>query len=135
MTAVERQGSLLLPAPRIEVSLDVIRKQPSRTAAFRLAQEISGKQDKAIAADLEIDPGQWSRIKSGQAHFPLDKEIQFYDLVGNEVPLIWLADRRGYDLVRRESDLERENRSLREQLAREQAEREAIVRFLKEAKF
>lgn len=70
----------------------------------------------------------WTRILNGNgAHFPTDKLEQFMDLVGNEIPLQWLAHRRGKGLVlllseaerllqaekERASKLEDENRLLR----------------------
>jgi hypothetical protein len=42
------------------------------------------------------------------------------DLCGNEAPLMWLVDARGYELTslhKRESETERENRLLREENA------------------
>lgn len=80
------------------VSLDVIYRQPDRLSAIKLAVQVSGLDEKQIYMALGLDKASWSKIMSGQFNFPTNKEEQFYDIVGNEIPLIWLAYRRGKGL-------------------------------------
>lgn len=57
------------------------------------------------------------------------------DAAGNEAPLLYLVHRRGYDpssLRKLESEIERELRQAREELARVQAEREVERRFVRD---
>lgn len=54
--------------------------------------------DDALALSLEIDKGNFSRILSGQANFPIEKLIKFCRLVDNDLPLHWLAYQAGYEL-------------------------------------
>jgi hypothetical protein len=100
-----------------------VRRQPSMTKAITLCADLAGfVNDKDLCRVLEIDQPVWARIKSGQANFPQDKLLDLMDEAGNEVPLIWLADRRGYLLTPKESELEKRLRAERE--ARVKAEEE-----------
>lgn len=117
------------------VDVSTIAALPSLGAACAKCAEWSGLSDKAVCLETDIDPGQWSRIKTGQAHPSGEFLLKLMDCCGNEAPLIWLVHHRGYDpasLRRRETDLERENRELRETLSKERGEHEIIKKFLKE---
>ncbi|MBK8161499.1 MAG: hypothetical protein IPK59_23050 [Rhodospirillaceae bacterium] len=84
--------------PMRELDVGMVTQQPTLTGAIMLCVHISGLDDRDLAKALAIDPAQWSRIKSGQAHFPQERMNRLMDICGNEAPLIWLASRRGYDL-------------------------------------
>jgi len=119
--------SLFAAPPRAEqheVSDEFVFSRPTLLHAINFAQEISGLEDKQISGELGIDLGQWSRIKSGNAHFPTNKYIAFMRLVSNDIPLKWLAHAMGYELKPLESDLERENVRLRQELAQAIHDRE-----------
>jgi hypothetical protein len=117
------------PKPHIEdVSISTIKRRPTLLRAFHLAQEVSGLEDKEIYGELDIDPSHWTRIKNGTASLPSDERfVRFFDVVHNEVPLIWLAESRGYDwttirkhrsdVERRLEEVERENADLRRSFA------------------
>ena len=92
---------------RVDVPLDVALRPRSFRAAIVLCAQLSGLEPKEIYGPLEIDAGHWTRICNGDAHFPTDKLIDFMDLCGNEVPLIWLANARGKGLVLLKSEAER----------------------------
>lgn len=89
---------------------------------------------KGIAMDLEIDQGQWSRIWSNGAHFPTEKLTQFMDLCNNEIPLRWLALKRGYGLYRLKTVLEIENEGLRKELEKVNEKYQTVKDFMKEVK-
>ena len=86
----------------------------------------SGLARKQIFDELDIDKATWSRIESGDAHFPTNKLASLMTICGNEAPLIWLAERRGWDWStirahasdqeRRITELERENLDLQRAL-------------------
>lgn len=81
-----------------EVPLTVIRKRQTLIRAINLAQEVSGLEDKQVYGPLDLDASHWSRIKNGTASMPGDERfVHFMDVVNNEIPLIWLAESRGYD--------------------------------------
>lgn len=66
---------------------EVVYRQPDMLAAIRLAVQVSGLDEKQVFLPLGINKAQWSRILSGQAHFPENKIERFMDIVGNEIPL------------------------------------------------
>ena len=102
------QLTLQLPRKPQAVDVEAIRRQPSMTKAIVLCADLAGfVNDKDLCRTLDIDQPVWARIKQGQANFPQDKYEQLMDEAGNEVPLIWLADRRGYHLTPKESELEK----------------------------
>lgn len=129
------QNSLPLSVVReskADISDEVIRQRSSMREAIRLCAEMAPVNDSVICLELEMDPGQWSRIKSGQAHFPEEKYNQLMDTCGNEVPLRWLALSRGYGLVRLKSAIEIELEEARAVIAEQHQELQTIKRFVRE---
>lgn len=116
------------------VPMQVIATQPSMTAAMNLAIAASGLTDREVAGALDIDPAQWSRIRSGQGHFPQDRLDTLCELLGNDIVLQWLADRRGFDLAPKLSTLERQLHELRTQLAERDRDLAVIKRFVQETR-
>ena len=121
------QAQLRLRQSPQDVDPKLVTAQPTLLGAIKLCVSLAGfEADKQLYGALEIDAGHWSRITRGEAHFPVDKLPHLMDLCGNEAPLIWLTHERGYDpasLRKRETDVERENRELRERLAAIENER------------
>lgn len=109
LRSVDGQGELSLTRRAVTspVSPEVVQAQPSFRAALRLAANACGLEEKEIYVPLKIDAGHWTRIMNGDANFPDDKIEQFMDLVENEIPLEWLAWRRGKGLHMLESEAER----------------------------
>ncbi len=110
---------------------EVVRKS-SLGAAISLCAEAAGLEPKAIQSDLKLDKAQWSRWESGQEGILWPKLSAVMDRCGNDAPILWMLHQRGYDLAslrKRETEVERELRQVREQLAQEQAER-AVERKL-----
>jgi len=105
-----------------EVSAEFIVSRPTLLHAMNFAQEVSGLEDKQVAGELGIDLGQWSRIKSGNAHFPTNKYPAFMRMTGNVIPLQWLANAMGYEVKPLLNDLERQ--LAQERAVRVEAERE-----------
>lgn len=83
--------------------------------------EVSGLEDKEIYGELDLDAGAFSRIRKGTAWLPQDERLnRFMNVVHNEVPLIWLAESRGYDwttIRKHRSDLQRRVEELEKELA------------------
>ena len=101
-----------------------IRRRATFLRAWNFAQEHAGLEDKQCYTALQIDSSHWTKIRKGLASPPADERFTRYmDVVQNEIPLIWLAESRGYDWLtirkhqsneqRRIADLEQENRDLR----------------------
>lgn len=113
------------------VDIEQVRRQPSLTKAIVLCADLGGfANDKDLCRALDIDPPVWARIKQGDANFPHEKYESLFNECGNDVPLIWLADRRGYELVHLESELERQLRGEREARATVEAENKLLKGLL-----
>src|SRR5690242_14542060 len=117
-TVADPQIPLRLVRERQDVDPTLVIAQPTLLGAIKLCISIAGfDADKEVYRDLDIDKGHWSRITHGEAHFPVDKLTALMDLCGNEAPLIWLTNARGYDprsLRKLESETERMLREERE---------------------
>lgn len=94
-------------------------KCKSRAHAVRKCVEISNLEAKEIYGPLGIEQSQWSRIWAGTAFLNPDLKFQLMDLCGNDVPLIYDALSRGYELQRVKSSLESRIQQLETELADE----------------
>lgn len=118
--------------PTTLVDLDGIDTEAKALAAMA---RMSGLQDKALAAEVGVDNATFSRVLSGQARFNERQIERFMDACGSELWLAFWLRQRGYDPTsprRIETDVERENRELREQLDRLQREREVELRLMRD---
>jgi len=129
-------------------SLDLRVKRPLRdvpqsewsewTSEGKVISEMlskSGLQDKSVAIEIAVDPAILSKAKSGQSRLQEREMDALMDACGSEAWLHYWLVKRGYDpraLRRFESDLERENRLLREKLERIEADREVELRFIRD---
>jgi wyosine [tRNA(Phe)-imidazoG37] synthetase (radical SAM superfamily) len=110
-----------------QVPIELIRRQQSAGAAFSLACQASGLDDKEIYLQLSIDPGTFSRIKKSEATLQADKISDFAKAVGNSVYSEWLAYQVGCTLVMIKSEAERRA----DESERRAKEAEAQVKMLK----
>lgn len=104
----------------VECAPHEVARKKSLGAAIALCAELAGLEPKQICAELALDKAQWSRWESGSEGVIWPKLDGLMDLCGNNAPLLWMAQARGYDLSAMrpvESSLERDNRILREQNA------------------
>jgi hypothetical protein len=111
------------------VSTAVIYRQPDALSALRLSVQVSGLDEKQIYMPLGVDKAQWSRIMSGQAHFPTNKYELFMDLVGNEILLVWLAYRRGKGLLDLEDAKDKTIRHQAGEIAKLRNEIETLIKY------
>lgn len=123
------QQELSLAVEMQKIDTEVVAKQPSFTAALILCQTLGGIEDKELCGKGGIinADATWSRIKSGANNFPQDNLLKYMTICENEAPLIWLADRSGYVLTKKETVWEKQARIEKE--ARLEAETE--VRYLR----
>jgi len=126
----------LLPEPlRPDVTDDQVGRIPTFARSILYMIDAAGLTDTEIATALDIDKGHMSRVRGGSAHFPTDKIPHAMGLCDSDIPLRWLAMHRGIDpgsFRRYESDLERELRETREELAEMQRKAEAWKELLRE---
>lgn len=131
MRSVDGQGELALSrrAEPNEMPIEVVRRQKSAAAAFALACQSSGLEDKEIYGALGLDAGYFSRIKKGEATLQADLITPFCDVVGNRIYPEWMAYQIGCTLVQIKSEAERRLEQALEMLAQERTK----VRVLTEA--
>ncbi len=107
--------------PAGEVRPEEIAREKTLGEALALCAKLAGfSLDKELSSRLKVDKAQFSRWQSGTEGILWPKLQGLMDACGNDVPVLWMLHQRGYDLhsVRRvESEIERENRVLREQNA------------------
>jgi hypothetical protein len=119
----------------VEVPVDELIRKPSLGASITMCMELAGFDlDKEVPIP-DIDKGQFSRWKNGTEGIKWPKLVGVMDGCGNDAPVLWMLHQRGWDLHslrRRESETERENRLLKEQLQTVQAERLVERRLLAE---
>lgn len=104
----------------VEVRPDEVMRKQSLGAAIEPCAELGGfALDKTLQQDLGVDKAQFSRWQSGTEGIQWSKFTALMDKCGNDAPVFWMLHQRGYDLYslrRRETDVERENRLLREEV-------------------
>jgi len=108
---------------------DLVARQPCMTAAVNLCITASGLEDKEIYLTLKIDPGHWTRIRQGNAHFPIDKLDELQTLCGNEIVLRWQNLRRGYRAVPIEDAKDKRIRDLEQRVIAQDKELETLVKY------
>lgn len=128
---VDGQSELALSrrAEPNDMPIEVVRRQKSAAAAFTLACQSSGLEDKEIYCALGLDAGYFSRIKKGDATLQADLVTPFCDVVNNRIYPEWMAFQIGCTLVQIKSEAERRLELALEQLAQERVK----VRVLTEA--
>ena len=105
----------------IEVRPEEVERKHTLGGAIELCAELGGfTLDKQLQQELGVDKAQFSRWQSGTEGVQWSKFTQLMDKCGNDVPVLWMLHQRGYDLHslrRRETEIERENRLMREEIA------------------
>lgn len=103
-----KQERLALPREMQVIDLATVQRLATMTKAIALCADLGGfENDKEFCGELDIDSSVWSQIQTGARYFPQDKYERLFEACANEVPLIWLADRRGYALVPKQTEMER----------------------------
>lgn len=97
-----------------------IAREKSLGGAIGLCAKAAGFEGKQVQDFLKLDKAQFSRWEGGTEGIVWHKLAALMDVCGNDAPLLWMCHARGYDLhaMRKvESEVERENRQLREEVA------------------
>lgn len=103
-----KQERLPLPREMQEVDQATIERLASMSKALVLCADMGGfENDKDFCREMDIDPATWSQIQTGARYFPHDRYERLFEACANEVPLHWLASRRGYVLVPKQTEMER----------------------------
>lgn len=111
------QPSLPFRMEAYPVDRDLINAQPNFEGAMDLSLRLCNFQnDKEAAAKLKIDAGLFSRRRSGQAPWQIPDVQRVMERGQNLIPLAYLANRYGHGLVMLETEAERRERAMREEL-------------------
>lgn len=97
--AVQPELALTRAPDQVHMPMELVRAKKSAGAAFTLACDASGLDDKEIYLSLDIDPGYFSGIKKGSKTLQADLVATFCAVVGNTIYLDWLAYQVGCQLV------------------------------------
>lgn len=129
---VDGQGELRLSrrAEANTMPVEVVRRQKSGAAAFALACQSSGLEDKEIYGALDMDAGYFSRIKKGEATLQADLLQPFCDVVNNRIYPEWLAWSVGCTLVQIQSEAERQLEQERSRREKAEAENRLMRQLL-----
>lgn len=135
MPAVEEAQAELALARHpnsVTVPVEMVRARKNKGAAFTLACDASGLDDKEIYLPLGIDKAVFSRIKSGSVNLDDDLIGKFCALVGNTICPEWLAYQVGCTLVQIESEAQRQLRLAQERIKQLESEKAHDRRLLAE---
>lgn len=116
----------------VEVTPQEVSRESSLGGAISLCAKAAGLTPKEVQDALKADRAQFSRWTDDKEGITWSKLSALMDLCGNDAPLFWMLDARGYDLHslrRKETEIEKQLRLVREELSREKQER-AVERRL-----
>lgn len=132
MTLAEQaELALTRAANPVDVPVEMIRAKRTAGAAFSLACDASGLDDKEIYMALEMDAGTFSRCRKGTNTLAGDVVAKFCTIVGNRIYIEWLAYQIGCGLVMLKSEAERRAELLDAQLREERIKTAALLEALR----
>ncbi len=77
---------------------DIIAQCDTFLDAIHICIHLAKVPHNAIAKRLAIDPGHWTRMMQGQAHFPTNKVKALMEVCRNYAPLQWLNLHMGFQM-------------------------------------
>lgn len=105
----------------VDIRPEEVARKKTLGEAMQLCAELAGfALNKELQQRVGADKAQFSRWMGGSEGIAWPKFVRLMDLCGNDAPLLWMLQQRGYDLhsVRKlESETEKVNRQLREEVA------------------
>jgi hypothetical protein len=85
-----------LPCP---VDFEAIRRKKTLGGAIEACAEFAGFElDKTLQAELGVDKAQFSRWHNGSEGIVWPKFTQLMDACGNDAPVLWMMNQRGWEL-------------------------------------
>lgn len=128
---VDGQGELALGkrAEPNSMPVETVRSKRNKGAAFTLACDSSNLLDKEISGHplLNIDPGYFSKMKSGTATLDADMLKDFCWVVNNTIYADWLAWQLGCALMLVKSEAEKRIERLEQQVSLLELEKRTLV--------
>lgn len=118
----------------MQLNESMYTRPSSLLRAIVMCADFGGLAEKEAAEAMGVDNATWSRIKSGTAGIKPDALETFMDACGNELPLYYLAARRGYELVPSQTELERQLAEEQAKTARLEQQLESLMGLLRREK-
>lgn len=116
-----------------EVTPQEIAREKTLGGAIGLCAKAAGLEPKQVQDAIKSDKAQFSRWTDDKEGITWGKFAALMDVCGNDAPLLWMLQARGYDLAslrKQESETERALRIAKEELARERLKNQALVEAL-----
>lgn len=130
MSTVE-QPHLTFRMEAYPVDRDVIVNQLNFRGAMDLSLTLCRfDNDKDAARALDIDQGLLSKRRNGQAPWQVDDMVKVMERGQHLIPLTYLAHRYGHGLVMLETEAERRERAMREEIAQLRMEKRVLTEAL-----
>lgn len=117
---------------QVAIPVEMIQTRKTKGAAFTLACDASGLDDKEIAGAMNppLDAGTFSRLKSGTNTLDGDRVAEFCRVVGNTVYPEWQAYQVVCTLVMIKTEAERRAEDALQKLAQAEAENKLMRQLL-----
>lgn len=116
-----------------EVTAQEISREKTLGGAIGLCAKAAGLEPKQVQDLVKADKAQFSRWTDDKEGIVWAKFAALMDACGNDAPLLWMLQQRGYDLAslrKQETETERALRVAKEELARERLKNAALVEAL-----
>lgn len=116
-----------------EVTPQEIAREKSLGGAISLCAKAAGLEPKQVQDALKADKAQFSRWTDDKEGIVWAKFTALMDACGNDAPLLWMLNQRGYDLSslrKQETETQKALRQAQEELAREKLKNQALVEAL-----
>jgi hypothetical protein len=104
---IESETLKIMSAENLKI-IELSRTIKTWAQALRTSINISGLSDDQVRLELDIDKGNFSRMLSGQANFPIDRLNALCRTLGHSLPLYWIGYQGGFDLIILPKTLEKE---------------------------
>lgn len=117
------------------VSTSEIARERTLGGAIGLCAKAAGLEPKQVQDKLKTDKAQFSRWTDDKEGITWGKFSALMDVCGNDAPLLWMLNQRGYDLSslrKQESDTERKLRLATERIEQLEREREVERRLFRD---
>lgn len=119
MTDDDQQLSLLGEKPNLVVELPagILGRIRDSRHAVEQCFALSCLEPKQVYGPLGIQQATFSKIVSGTAFLDPNLRLQFMQLCGNHLPLLYEADKCGFDLAPKRTPIERQLQEKEQQIA------------------
>jgi len=126
----QRELGLVRHAEPNDVPTELVQRQKTAAAAFCLACQSSGLEDKEIYGEMGLDAGYFTRMKKGEATLQADQIEKFCIVVGNRIYPAWVAYQVGCALVEIKTEAERRAEALAARLSESENENRLLRSLL-----